>query len=121
MVEGTATWSHSLFGCLDDIPICLLAWFLPCIPGGRTLSWNENKPPSCPNIPMIIYHLLCCFGFICCAEWYNRNKLRQKFGIGGSFLTDCLTTWCCLCCVLQQDAKQTGQHGLKGPTEPFRA
>eukprot|EP00667_Euglena_gracilis_P021363 EG_transcript_23383 len=114
-----ADWNSSLFGCLADLPLCLMTCFLPCVPTGRTLAWVRGKPDD-----SMLYILVTCFigwfGFFCCLGCYNRDQIRHKFGIGGSSLMDCLCSWLCLCCVMEQSARQIGCRGFSGPTEPMR-
>eukprot|EP00668_Euglena_longa_P038245 GGOE01049240.1.p2 GENE.GGOE01049240.1~~GGOE01049240.1.p2 ORF type:complete len:116 (-),score=29.34 GGOE01049240.1:479-826(-) len=112
-------WNASLFGCLSDIPLCFMTWCLPCIPSGRTLAWVRGKPDD-----SMLYIVATCiigwFGFFCCLGFYNRDKMRMKFGIQGSFLMDCFVSWCCLCCSMEQQARQIGCQAFSGPTEPVR-
>ena len=111
-VRGGDMWASSLFGCFGDIKLCLLSWCLPCIPGGRTLSYTKGGEKDC--LCMIFYCLFGCLG--CCFELHNRRWIEKKYGIKGSMIKDLLVTFCCYPCVVQQHAKQTGQDGCAGPS-----
>jgi len=36
----------------------------------------------------------------------KRGELRQQYNIKGDQMSDCLTSWCCGCCVLIQQEKE---------------
>eukprot|EP00667_Euglena_gracilis_P018210 EG_transcript_19304 len=119
-----ADWNASLCGCLSDLPLCLMTCFLPCIPSGHTVAWVRGKPAH-----SMLYIVVACvvswLGTLCCMGCYTRRKvghlqLRQKYGIGGSSLVDCLLSFFCLCCVVEQNARQIGCKGCSGPTDPVR-
>eukprot|EP00667_Euglena_gracilis_P011333 EG_transcript_11569 len=114
-----ADWNTSLCDCFQDLPLCLLAWFLPCVPSGRNLAWvrRDKKDSGLYMFIVWISRYFCC---CCCIEFYNRTMLRQKFGIDGTRTHDCLTAYLCFACALQQHARQIGCRGCSGPTEPER-
>lgn len=37
----------------------------------------------------------------------KRGDMRAKHGIEGNGCTDCMTAWCCYCCALIQEEKES--------------
>jgi hypothetical protein len=37
----------------------------------------------------------------------KRGDMRARFGIEGGGCGDCMTTWCCYCCALIQEEKES--------------
>mmetsp|Transcript_44357 Transcript_44357/g.79565 ORF Transcript_44357/g.79565 Transcript_44357/m.79565 type:complete len:143 (-) Transcript_44357:406-834(-) len=112
---GSGKWETGLFGCFGDVSLCLLTCCCTCVPGGRTLSVATAGTNDGSGMWICIYFASMLVGVNCCAEWYSRSKLRDKYSIDGSAIKDCAVTCCCYCCVVQQHARQTGQRGCKGP------
>jgi Cys-rich protein (TIGR01571 family) len=54
--------------------------------------------------------------FVFCGwNLYSRMQLRDKYGIEGSTVKDCLTVFCCACCAVEQHARQIGCQGCGKP------
>ncbi|XP_065910218.1 uncharacterized protein [Dysidea avara] len=88
-------WQHGLFGCFDDITVCLLSYFVPCYIYGKTA---ETLGESCIMHAIVIFVPL--LGLYCVAN--TRGRIREQKGIEGSFINDCLMVICCGICVLPQ-------------------
>eukprot|EP01012_Entosiphon_sulcatum_P008062 TRINITY_DN1424_c0_g1_i1.p2 TRINITY_DN1424_c0_g1~~TRINITY_DN1424_c0_g1_i1.p2 ORF type:complete len:125 (+),score=4.94 TRINITY_DN1424_c0_g1_i1:55-429(+) len=117
--QVTRDFDHGLFACCDDIPLCLLTWCLPCVPFGRTQSIVESGNADgwvkwCCIYVCVQY----CTGLACVLEIMTRSSLRAKYNIDGSMGKDILLALYCLPCMIQQDARQTGQSGCSGPAAP---
>ncbi|POR32748.1 Uncharacterized protein TPAR_07073 [Tolypocladium paradoxum] len=111
-------WEASLFNC-SPCDSCLLGCFLPCILMGRTTS--RMRDPTMQTHEEINPDCLVFFGiqyFTCCGWVYNmikRREIREQYGIQGSGIGDCCSSFWCLCCsLIQQDNEvrlRTAAHG----------
>ena len=96
-------WEESLFGCLSDIPSCLLTCFCSCVQYGQ--NYEAIHHDGCITQGCIYACLMSC-GLQCCVHQGLRGHIRQKFNIFGGGMGDCLATWCCPCCSLTQEARE---------------
>lgn len=94
-------WKSGLFGCFDDIKVCLLAYFVPCYVHGKN---SEAVGDDCMMCTLVTFVPLANLWFIA----KNRQKVREQQGIDGGFGGDCITTWCCGCCSISQVAREVG-------------
>ncbi|XP_071963569.1 placenta-specific gene 8 protein-like [Antedon mediterranea] len=81
-------WSTGLFGCLEEITPCLLAFCCPTIAESYLACEADESciVPCCvPGAPIAI-----------------RTKLRTQYGIRGSLCNDCAMYYCCVPCVVSQ-------------------
>jgi Cys-rich protein (TIGR01571 family) len=46
-------------------------------------------------------------GWQCIYQTIKRGDMRQRLGIEGSGVTDWLASWCCPCCGLVQEEKES--------------
>merc|ERR1712232_1068354 len=78
-------WSSGVFSCMDDVVICLLTCFVPCIPIAQMHADFDNRDTT-------IYDYLCG----CCGTniYLMRQSIRTREGFGNDELMDCLLTWC---------------------------
>ncbi|XP_012944433.1 cell number regulator 10 [Aplysia californica] len=93
------TWQHGLFGCFDNIGLCLIAYFVPCYQLGKNA---EKVGDNC---------LLCGLSFLLppanvVAQFIVRGKIREMKGIEGTVVEDLLIVFCCTCCALVQEAQE---------------
>jgi Cys-rich protein (TIGR01571 family) len=101
------SFNHGLCSCFEDIPHCCLGFWCPCIIYGHTRSRITNPAltrsqlPCCTG-PCCGWAAVCLFapGFQFILGCLQRTELRGRYGIEGNGCTDCLTHWCCDCCVL---------------------
>jgi Cys-rich protein (TIGR01571 family) len=129
---ASSTWRNGLFGqvCGGDCSTCvrlpisknpsplipptntlltqLGAWFCyPCLHGrisSRTAifpSTSSSKITTLNSDCGLAYLLGCC-GLSFLPIMQKRTAIREKFGISGNFLEDCLVTCCCQPCALAQ-------------------
>lgn len=112
-------WYTDFFGCFDPIDTCLITCFCPCVTFGKT-HHRLRKSPTLEGYSPINASCLG-FGFLhCCAinifmNVLQRHELRTKYNLQGDFVTDCLTTWCCVCCNLIQTEKEAEYRALHNP------
>ncbi|XP_025092963.1 placenta-specific gene 8 protein-like [Pomacea canaliculata] len=101
LVPGRRTWGSGLYGCCEDVGVCLCATFLTyCAAAKLAQDLGEN----------------CCVPF-CVPGWLVvlRTKFRTQMNIEGSVCNDCLVTSCCGMCAMCQlmrevnMARQSGQ------------
>ncbi|KAK6166389.1 hypothetical protein SNE40_023095 [Patella caerulea] len=92
-------FQHGLFGCFDNLGLCIISYFVPCYQFGKNA---EAVGESC---------LLCGILFLIPVVdlflgAHIRTKIRDSKGIGGSFVGDLLFWFCCPCCALVQEAQE---------------
>lgn len=98
-----AQFQHGLCACFDDIGLCCITWFLPCLTSGQNA---EAMGENC-----LLYGIgsITCVGPV--TNGMIRQKVREKYGIDGSFLMDIACHLCCPLCAIIQDAQEIRAHG----------
>merc|ERR1712243_503681 len=91
----SGTWSHSLFGCFDNIGTCFYGYCCGCCM--MLQSASNLGESSC------LYCLLSCLTPVV-PLFLLRTKAREKYGIDGSTGEDFLTAFCCAGCYNRQVA-----------------
>jgi len=99
-----SAWDTKLLDCFSDIKVLLVSCFC-----GLCQLAQQKATVESHNCGIGDFIPVCLCG-ICCAVSV-RGKIREKYGIEGSVLTDLLAAWCCGLCALSQ---QTRQLRLKG-------
>jgi len=92
---ATTDYESTLFGCMDDIKVCLFgAFFLPCLAACTRASVEDREAAFCD--------------FICCPNVYhNRRLLRQKYNFPkDNQWEDCAMTCFCMPCAECQNARE---------------
>lgn len=93
-----------MFGCLDDIPVCLCSYF--CTPVVTSISWARSRDENCN-----LFHLCC---QPACPMW-TRANIRKKKCIDGSMMEDCLVYTFCFYCAISQDYRELRNMVLETP------
>ncbi|XP_013387239.1 protein PLANT CADMIUM RESISTANCE 2-like [Lingula anatina] len=97
-------WRHGLCGCFNNLGICIITYFVPCYTIGKNA---EAVDESCC--------LYCCIGVIEPFGTFfranTRSKIRERQGIPGSYLGDCLMHLFCPFCSLVQEAQEVQGWG----------
>jgi len=94
-------WAHGLFGCLDDIGTCIIAWFVPCVTFGQNAE-AAGTASSCLIGGILFFIPL--VNLICLIQ--TRGAIREQHGIEGSLVGDLFAICCCTLCALVQEAQQ---------------
>ncbi|KAM7487325.1 hypothetical protein LguiB_024809 [Lonicera macranthoides] len=118
-------WSSGLFDCLDDVNNCCKTFWCPCITFGQIAEiLNEGQTPWFEQglvcgifawmgvvaaLPIFTCHTS--FPYSC---WY-RAKMRKKFKLRGSYLSDCVIHCFCECCAICQEYRQLDHQGFDVP------
>ena len=94
----TGRWSHGLCGCFDNLSVCIIAYFVPCVTFGQTRQRLTGG--GC-----VTYGLLYLIPFLnCYLESVQRGTIRDQRGIPGGMAGDCCTIcWCSLCTLVQEE------------------
>eukprot|EP01006_Ploeotia_vitrea_P063577 TRINITY_DN85820_c0_g1_i1.p1 TRINITY_DN85820_c0_g1~~TRINITY_DN85820_c0_g1_i1.p1 ORF type:complete len:172 (+),score=10.82 TRINITY_DN85820_c0_g1_i1:111-626(+) len=112
---GGGAWSAGLFSCFDDPAQCLLVWCCPCIPYGKTHAYVHGTPSDWVLWAFLFWLVADLTGCQFVMELLMRMRLREMHSIPGSTLKDCCIAYWCLCCSIQQTAREVGQEGCHGP------
>ncbi|KAI1029534.1 hypothetical protein LB504_010647 [Fusarium proliferatum] len=120
-------WQNGLSGCCSPLDSCLLSTCLPCISKlsracsltvadmnhhsvfGRTSQRLDNPSGPIESINSDCAIFCAIQSFTGCGWIYNmmkRREIREKYGIEGSGMGDCCTSFWCLCCALVQQDKE---------------
>jgi len=95
----SAEWQHGLFGCFDNIGLCLISYFVPCYQFGKVAEAVGENCVVCGIILFVpIANLI--------ASLKIRGKVREQKGIAGSTFNDLLLICCCPLCTLVQEAQE---------------
>ena len=93
-----SNFNEDLFGCFSDLKVCLAGWCLPCCVQAVAV---DKATGTGALIPCLFVCFLGCIGGA-----INRGKIRERFGIEGSFIVDCLLWWCCAECSACQEYRE---------------
>ena len=95
-------WSHGLCGCFDNIGLCCMAFWCPCIVFGRNA---EHLGKDC-----VLWGALFVCADMALVPWIPgfilRSELRRKHGLAGDDCNDCLVWFCCGLCAMIQEAQE---------------
>jgi len=99
-------FQHGICGCFDDITTCLITYVAPC--------WTAGKNAEAMGENCILYGIaaLTCVNII--TNGLIRQKVREKYGIEGSFGMDVVCHCFCPLCALVQDAQEIKSQGGPG-------
>jgi Cys-rich protein (TIGR01571 family) len=115
-------WINSAWDCCSPAGDCFMACCCPCIIHTHTAQRldpmkgnNEAKHDTC-NGDCFVYCVAASCGFGWVMSMMRRTEVRNKFGIEGSACGDCCMSFCCVCCVEMQNAKECKSR-LPGGTD----
>lgn len=92
-------WAFGMFSCLDDIGLCCITYFVPCLTFGQLAEkLGEDCMPYGLALLVPLLNIYCLITV--------RGRVREKFGIEGSMVKDFLAFCCCPICALVQSARQ---------------
>lgn len=94
-------FQNGLFGCFNNVSLCVITYFVPCLTAGRNA---EAVGENC-----VLYGCLTLLGPV--GIWSRakiRGMVRESKGIEGEFIKDCVLHWFCAFCALIQEAQELG-------------
>lgn len=95
----SAEWQHGLFGCFDNIGLCVISYFVPCYQFGKNAEAVGESCVVCGIALLVpIANII--------AAMKIRGKIREQKGIAGSTFNDLLLICCCPLCTLVQEAQE---------------
>jgi len=98
---GGGEFMTSLFGCFSDISVCIITLFLPCYQGAQNKAKSDHRE--------------CHFCDFCCwnqnIEYYTRQQIRHKYGMGFSQISDSCIILFCGSCATCQHANELAARG----------
>lgn len=99
-----ANFQHGLFGCFDNIGLCLITYFVPCYTFGKNA---EAVGDSCLLCGLIYFVPIVDIVALVSV----RGKIRESRNIEGNIFTDLLSILCCHLCALVQEAQEVQAPG----------
>jgi len=80
-----------------DAIICMATWYC-CGFCAQSKLFASSLGGECGCLPHVLFSFFCSG----CSFWFTRYNLRQKNGIPGNLLGDCMCVYCCGCCAALQ-------------------
>ncbi|KAL0463627.1 UNVERIFIED_CONTAM: protein PLANT CADMIUM RESISTANCE 11 [Sesamum latifolium] len=105
-------WSTGLCDCCDNISVCCLTCWCPCITFGRIAEIVDRGSTSCGISGALYSMILCVSGCSCLYSCFYRSKLRGQYFLEERPCTDCCVHCCCETCALCQEYRQLQNQGL---------
>ncbi|XP_057293274.1 uncharacterized protein LOC130621922 [Hydractinia symbiolongicarpus] len=100
-------YQHGLCSCMNNVSLCLVTTFVPCYTAGKNAEALEE---SC-----LLFGIASITPILPITNGIIRKKIRERYGIHGSYFSDVVTNWLCSCCALIQDAQEIKEHGDDSP------
>lgn len=91
-------WNAEFCGCLKSVPACCMVG--PTLQGLTIFQMGQGKEGSGVK-NCLLAQFTCCIG-----SALNRGKVRERYDIPGSFITDCLLYMCCGICMGTQEYRE---------------
>ncbi|GMH41890.1 hypothetical protein BSKO_09800 [Bryopsis sp. KO-2023] len=79
---------------------------------GDTLRGEQNFKLNATQIIFMVISILAYCAFVALG-WYNRNSLRQKYGLPGNNCTDCLLWFFCSPCAVCQESRTLDYNNVE--------
>lgn len=95
------TWQESLLSCHRDSYTCAILSIFPlscCIYQGLIVSQSSKES--------FISAFFLSLVFLCIGCAINRGKIRDKYLIKGSFISDCIIHSLCTVCAVSQEYRE---------------
>lgn len=102
-----AEFEQGICGCFNNCGFCLMSYFIPCYSVGKIA---EAVDKSC-----LLYGCLALTPVRVCTGALLRQSVREKYGIDGGLLTDCLCHICCPLCATIQEGQEVISRGDAPP------
>jgi len=99
-------WDHGIFECFGDIKVCLLSWICGTCQVAQQKATVEGHDCGIGDLIPVLCCPLCCMISV-------RGKIREKYGIEGSLVSDILCAWGCAICAVTQQTRQLEAKGDK--------
>ncbi|KAL8035217.1 hypothetical protein ABFX02_12G082900 [Erythranthe guttata] len=107
-----AQWSTGLCDCCDNLSICCLTCWCPCIAFGRIAEIVDRGSTSC-GVSGALYSMITCMGGWCWVySCMYRSKMRGQYFLEEKPGTDCCVHFCCETCALCQEYRHLHNLGL---------
>jgi len=98
-------WQSGLFGCFDDVKVCLVSCFCPFCQLATQKATVEDHPCGIMDL-LTVCLCTCCCGIVV------RGKVREKYQISGNLVGDIVGA--CFCpCALAQQTRELQSRGAK--------
>ena len=102
-----------LHGCFSDVGQCCLVCWCPCVQWARIAHWALDDEAPWPLFCLLYW---ICGDFKCCMGMITRQLLREKLGIEGTCMEDCLIHTFAHPCALCQEARELRADAYGVPT-----
>ncbi|XP_022968497.1 protein PLANT CADMIUM RESISTANCE 11 [Cucurbita maxima] len=110
--HSTVAWSSGLCDCCNDISICCLTCWCPCITFGHIAEIVDRGSISCGVSGAIYLSILCLTGCSCLYSCLYRSKMRGQFSLEESPCCDCCVHCLCEQCALCQQYRELQHQGF---------
>lgn len=99
-------WKNSLFSCFGNLSLCLITYFVPCVPFGQ--ATEEAGTCGCMGGALSLFVPILDIWMM----YKTYKTVREKNNIDGGLGSDCFAVLCCpFCAIVQMRREQTGEMG----------
>ncbi|BBN06715.1 hypothetical protein MPTK1_3g23350 [Marchantia polymorpha subsp. ruderalis] len=127
--QGQLRWSSGICACCDDVPICCLGCWCPCVLFGQNVEMLEGKPWIGPCLMhFLLWGVvtgLCCAltegtivgvlgSCVPCYVCSYRKALRTRYNLEDAPCGDFLTHLCCHMCANCQEHRELTERTSTG-------
>ncbi|KAJ9463844.1 Ama1 protein [Diplonema papillatum] len=116
-------WAVGLWGCCDDMGLCMDAMFCTWCMHGRIIDAAVHKKPDSMNVAVVcglfgacVWSLLCSAGGLLAVNglfaYQARSVIQRDFTIRRNLCSDLCGSWCCTVCVLIQHHRELTNQGI---------
>ncbi|CAK9316844.1 unnamed protein product [Citrullus colocynthis] len=110
--HSPVAWSTGLCHCCNNISICCLTCWCPCITFGRIAEMVDRGLTSCRVSGAIYLAILSLTGCSCLYSYFYRSRMRGQFLLEESPCSDCCTHCLCEQCALCQEYRELQHQGF---------
>merc|ERR1712013_626396 len=97
-------YGEPFFGCLSAGAFgCVMSFICPYIVASSNRANHDGRPVE-------IIHSLCPAN-----PYQTRQSLRQKYALDYAKFNDCIAAWCCMACMVNQEAREIAARSGKTP------
>eukprot|EP00850_Spirogloea_muscicola_P005073 SM000022S07287 [mRNA] locus=s22:943323:944150:- [translate_table: standard] len=110
-VSRRGEWTTGLLACCDDVPVCCLTYWAPCITFGLAADAIDGGRTTWPTAAALWYLLGALTQCACIYSCTYRTRLRHKFGLPEQPCGDACVHWLCMPCALCQEYRELKYRG----------
>jgi Cys-rich protein (TIGR01571 family) len=112
-------WSKSLFSCFDNIGICCVGSFCPCVLYGVIKSNRNESGCGTACLHCFLYSCMASCALQSCLSCSQRQELRREYNIRGDSCEDFCIHCCCTPCAMTQEWNEIEDQAKVYPSKNY--